>query len=160
MEPGVERILNRSSTEHGLPPGPWLPLGLAAALCAFLGIIYLLRPLPGYDWVGWLWVLDAFVYLTSAWTSGIQWMDVGPEWIVVRRRLRSQRIPTDDVVAVDSHRHARTPLSKGTQAAYWLSIRRSSRWSLRLEYLTAETINPLLYALHRLRKPILVYDAP
>ncbi len=158
MTEDAERIANRGPNRRSLPPGPWLPVLLLAVLFVVVALMDFVNPYPEMRWLGWAYVALALVYPVIAWSVSVSWIELGPSTMRVRLASRSLIAPMSDVLDVEAHRHWQSPLTKGKQPPYWLKIRRTSGRSWRLQYIEPAAGDRILAALHRLHKPILVYN--
>ncbi len=157
MATGAVRIGNRNPATLGLPPIRWLTGLLVAGLFAINALFYVAHPVPGYEWLAWLDLAVGLSFPFAIWAGSISWIEIDAERIVVRRPSRAQVISMQDVVGVDAHRHWQSSLVRGKPPAYWLSIRRTSRRPVRLDYIDPAAGDRLLVTLYQLKKPILVY---
>ncbi len=158
MAADTERIENHTASGRELPVGLWGMAGVLTLEFVALALLSLQEPIPDYRWIAWLYLAMALLFLPLAWGRHVSWIEVGPETLVVRGPVRSRRIPMQDVVGIEAHRHWHNPLATGRPPWYWLLIRRTRGRGWRVEYIAPEAGDRLLDALHRLRKPILVYN--
>lgn len=154
----TERITNRDPARRGLPPGLGLPALLSSVLWVALALLWLANPYPEFRWLGWGYVALAFFYSLVAWSVSISWIEISPSTLRVGLASRSLVSSMSDVVDIEAHRHWQSPFAKGKIPLYWLKIRRTSGWPWRLQYIEPAAGDRILATLHRLNKPILVYN--
>jgi len=129
-------------------------------LFALLGLIYLLLPAPpdGFGWLPWAYLAVAGLWAFDAWGTAIAWIDVGPSDLRIHYNSRTRKVPMNDVLAVEAHRHPRIFPGRSATPAYEIRIRRPKGRPWGLGYIEPAAGERLLWALYRNKRPITVYD--
>ncbi len=144
---------------RGWPAWLW-PTGLFVPLYLFFAVLYwLMWPAGSPEWTwtwAWLWAAYAVLLPLAAWLASIAAFEVDPTQMRVRRHLRSQRAPLNDVLRIDVRKMPWSFASRFRPAPYAIDVWLAGYRHWRLQYVEPEAGDRLLAVLHGYQKPIWV----
>lgn len=153
----TEMIINVDAPRRAWPP--WLRFVVGIWIPTWLGVMtfgFTLRT-DGSDGFLIFWGAYLFLFALAVWGASITWVQVGPDWVVVRRPMRSQVVAMSELLEVDAHRDRWSVRARGQPPLHRIYLTMTRGRRRLVDGLEPDAGDRLLAEFHRLGKPIRLF---